>query len=521
MTTTNNNRLAVLAGLEEENQPLNIEIRTFGGETTAPMSESLFQEEEIGSGGGIDRWSFGDKKRLPRIFLFALVFGILGFAGMFLYSLRGTTVKPAPGEEVKTEPKSDGGSDPELARTKARLGLQTQQQLLNRPAPAGVPNGGERERAIKRRHSSPPAPVRTRTVADTSPPPVPAAPRVGREPSYRTVRPERRGREDYSLTSTRPAPPPARVYSSPASVVREEQAIDPEKAWLEASRVGSFGESTGEPSRPLRTRPVSNPAVESPESSESSDNIVPTDNIARGTEREAYPEEAAVLEDRVIRHARVPAGTRVRGVLETAIVTGVQMEESEVYPIRLTGDVTDRDGRVLMPENSIVFVSVKSVRGGAVQLQTDSVLLAKVTDAPDEPISLPPSAFSIRRIDGSPLIARAIRSGEGGGGGTDVGGLLFDVFSTAAGVLTGGGDDAYRNLYQMERVRDIYERNFRGNRDRATPLVSPGGTGWELEAGTEVSLYVTRGFTLALEAPASDNGEVAPEDIETGDGEPW
>lgn len=68
MTTTNNNRLAVLAGLEEENQPLNIEIRTFGGETTAPMSESLFQEEEIGSGGGIDRWSFGDKKRLPRIF---------------------------------------------------------------------------------------------------------------------------------------------------------------------------------------------------------------------------------------------------------------------------------------------------------------------------------------------------------------------------------------------------------------------------------------------------------------------
>jgi hypothetical protein len=206
--------------------------------------------------------------------------------------------------------------------------------------------------------------------------------------------------------------------------------------------------------------------------------------------------------------------------LETAIVAGGADTDGEVYPIRLTGDVTDRDGRVLMPENSIVFVSVKGARGGAVQLQTDSVLLAKVTDAPDEPISLPPSAFSIRRTDGSPLIARDLRSGEGGGG-TDVGGLLFDVFSTAAGMLTGGGDDAYRNLYQMERVRDIYERNFGGNRDRTIPLVSPGGTGWELEAGTEVSLYVTKGFTIALESPASDNGEVAPEDIETGEGEPW
>jgi hypothetical protein len=515
MTTTNNNRLAVLAGLEEENQPLNIEIRTESRETTAPMSESLFQEEEIGSGGGIDRWSFGDKKRLPRIFLFAVVFGILGFAGMFLYSLRGTTVKPAPGEEVKTEPKTDGGSDPELARTKARLGLQTQQQLLNRPAPAGVPNGGSGEIAPRRRESAPLAPVRTRTVAETSPPLVPTAPRVGREPSYRTVRPDRRRREDYSLTSTRPLPPPARVYPSPASVVREEQAIDPEKAWIEASRVGSFGDTGDNLTRPSRTRPVStNPTEATP--------TVPVleENLEVETPwEETYAEESAVLEDRVVRRVKVPAGTRVRGVLETAIVTGVQMEESEVYPIRLTGDVTDRDGRVLMPENSIVFVSVKGARGGAVQLQTDSVLLAKVTDAPDEPISLPPTAFAIRRIDGSPLIARALRSGEGGGG-TDVGGLLFDVFSTAAGMLT-GGDDAYRNLYQMERVRDIYERNFGGNSDRTIPLVSPGGTGWELEAGTEVSLYVTKGFTIALESPASDNGEVAPEEIETGDGGPW
>jgi hypothetical protein len=99
MTTTNNNRLAVLAGLEEESTgPLNIEIRTESGESTAPMSRSLFPEEEIESGEGVDRWSFGDKKRLPRLFLVALAFGILGLAGMFLYSLRGTTVQPAPGE---------------------------------------------------------------------------------------------------------------------------------------------------------------------------------------------------------------------------------------------------------------------------------------------------------------------------------------------------------------------------------------------------------------------------------------
>jgi hypothetical protein len=236
-------------------------------------------------------------------------------------------------------------------------------------------------------------------------------------------------------------------------------------------------------------------------------------------EGEVYPEEAAVLDDRIVRRVKVPAGTKVRGVLETAIVTGGQMDESEIYPIRLTGDVTDRDGRVLMPKESIVFVSVKGARGGVVQLQTDSVLLAGVTDATDEPLSLPPTAFSIRRVDGSPLIARS-RSGEGGGGGTDVGGLLFDVFSTAAGMLGGGGDDAYRHLYQMERIREIYDRRLGGGRERATPTVSPGVTGWELEAGTEVSLYVTKPFTLALESPASDNGEnleTIPDENDSGE----
>jgi hypothetical protein len=233
-------------------------------------------------------------------------------------------------------------------------------------------------------------------------------------------------------------------------------------------------------------------------------------------EGETYTEEAAVLEDRVVRRVRVPAGTRVRGVLETAIVTGGIEAEGEVYPIRLTGDVTDRDGRVLMPRESIVFVSIKNARGGAVQLQADSVLLADLASGTDEPIALPNAAFSIRRADGSPLIARASRSGESGGG-MDIGGTLFDVFTTAAGMLTGGsGDGAYRNLYQMERLRDIYDRRLGGNRERTTPPVSPGGTGWEISAGTEVSLYVTKPFTFALEAPAPESEGVvsAPEESE-------
>lgn len=483
MTTAN--RLAQLAGLEDPTpERLEINIQTEPSGSTTPTSESLFSNDEIESGEEVNRWSFGDRKRLPRMLLIAISV-VVGGGGLFLWSLsQSPTAQPIPETnepEETTTPLADE-NDPELGQTKTKLGLQTQQQLLEQPvepSPVVVP--------VRQRTAA----SQTRVAPSRSQQTVVRARPISSPPPPRVVE------RSVPITASRPVMP--RSYSQPVvSTVRPtvptftpSPEIPPQIAWQQASQLGSFGENSVDKTE-KRARAT-------PPSSDLQDPSMELEGAA-GAELEEviYEEEAVVLDERMLERVNVPAGVKGRGVLETAIAWEGQTAPEDLYLIRLTEAMVDRQGEVIFPENTVIFVSLSNARSGLVQLKANSVLL---TDGTDEPITLPSSAFSIRRSNGSPLIAKQHNYSEQQRRGVNVPGLMFDVLSSAAQMTMGGNsDNPYQSYYQMDRFKDIYDRNF-DQQERSRPNTSyqqPSISSWELEAGIELNLYVTKGFSFSV-----------------------
>ncbi|PSF35801.1 hypothetical protein C7H19_15360 [Aphanothece hegewaldii CCALA 016] len=494
MTTAN--RLAQLAGLEDPTpERLEINIQTEPSNSTTETSESLFSSDEIESGEEVNRWSFGDKKRLPKMLLIAIATSVVGSGGLFLWSLsQSPTAQPIPETkkpEATTTPLTDE-NDPELGQTKTKLGLQTQQQLLEQPvepSPQLVP--------VRQRTAAPSTRVapstRQQTVAEARPissPPVPRPPisRVERPAFVNVSRP--------ILPKTYPSPVVRPQVRSTVPTFTPLPKVEPQQAWLEASRLGSFGENA---SSSTEKRNRSQSVIQSYEEQEPTQE---TQEVVTESKEVFYSEEAAVLDERTFERVAVSAGVKGRGVLETAIAWSGQTVPEDVYLIRLTEAMVNRKGEIIFPENTVIFVSLKDARSGLVQLKTDSVLLP---DSTDEPITLPSSAFSIRRSNGSPLIAKQHNYSNQEKRGINVPGLMFDVLSSAAQMTMGGNsDNPYQSYYQMDRFKDIYDRNFAQQESRPNSYYQqPSISSWELEAGVEVTLYVTKGFSFSV--PIQEN----------------
>ena len=469
-------RLGILAGFEESEvkQPQPAENPENSSEVPLNSKQNptpLLDEEDIEEEGEINRFSFTSSK-LPIVLLTGLM--VLGGLGIGAYTTFGAkkTVsaksETAPVAEIKTSQ-----ADPEKGELQAKLGFREQNQQLNQintPKPTQTPYPRQSQTTLptQKRSSHVPSsrPVRNYSAPNSSP-------TLVRRPSV----PSPPTRTYYSKTVSPTYAPP------PTVPILEQPEKNPQKVWQEAASIGSYGGTQAKAE-------ISNPAQTETKVGEIGKEA---EEVKTGYEQE----EMSILTGKPINITSIPVGANVGGVLETAVYwdSGNKTREEDIYVVRLLAPLEDREGKILIPINSLIFVSAVVSNSGLIKLQPRNLITIQ-SDGTEKDIPLPERAFSIRRGDGSPLIAKREEYNPNRQGIDGVR-LGLDIVKTAAQFGLQGNGDGYRDLYQMNQLEQFYDRNFQQNdnqfRTPSQPVYS-----WQLKEGTQVEIYVTQSIRLEI-----------------------
>ena len=272
--------------------------------------------------------------------------------------------------------------------------------------------------------------------------------------------------------------------------------LPPEKAWLVAAKLGSYGQvSLEETSR-------GNYQVYSGYHEANSREIVRVNNQPsnqiNGQDRAEneffstvnYAEEAPVLLREPRSRMKIIVGSRARGIFNRAISwdnSPTALEQR--FVITLLSPLKTAGGSAAIPANSLMVVKLRSLSTtGLVQFEGDSVIVE--TAGSSREIKLPSHVVSIHSSDGNPLIAQRIDINiDNSGGGVDAGGLAVDVFSTAAEMAEWRG---------ASRLPRIYDR-FAGSPYQYNNRNNPQNIAWFLPEETQVEVFINRSFWLDKE----------------------
>jgi hypothetical protein len=407
--------------------------------------------------------------RYPRILA---IVGALAVAG-FIYGYMSLTSKDAPATETKPSPEPATSipkvePDPERQKIddlKGQLAFERQRNDL-----------------AERREKKPEA--EHRPLANPTPPPRPSATSLPVRVIYRNTPapPPRIETRTVFQTVRVPSPTPTPVSPPDRSALSPAHApVDPAKRWAESAAIGAFG--TEENSSVAAT-----PAPEA--------------------ERETVPvssaEEEPILRGRPVPVATIPAGTSVRGVLETPISRSDDEKlngESE-YAVRLLQPLVGRDDKMIAPVNSLLIVRATIASNGLIATTPERLLA--IDSGGEREIPLQGASISLRKEGGAPLIARRETS-IGRGRSLDPGTLAIGIAQTALPFLSGGGNnsDSFEQFYRMQQLQNFYERNFAPERgiEERNELQDPRLVTWTINAGEKIVIY----FNRAIRVRGEDN----------------
>jgi hypothetical protein len=228
------------------------------------------------------------------------------------------------------------------------------------------------------------------------------------------------------------------------------------------------------------------------EPSESVSTSLPTDDLpSLHSERSSYYEqELPVLEERRLSVKQIPIGEKASAsVMDSVVWDNNRIYHGDYLTIQLSEPLLDRHSEIVIPENSLLVVRAAPTPAGIVTLVAESFLVEQKGSLREIPIE--PNSLTIRTDDGEPLVAERVNLSEENSD-SDLGGLLVDVIGTAAGMAIGDGDNAYRDLYRLNQLEQLYDRHL-DSRSRRDSFYSSGSNAvWKLSAGMEVEVYVSR-----------------------------
>ena len=292
------------------------------------------------------------------------------------------------------------------------------------------------------------------------------------KPSPSSYRPN--SRSSPVVSSPPPAPPPKVIYRSvPVSVppltsvppVTPPEPIDPQQAWIAATKIGNYGQVTG-----LSTQ------------AKGKNN--PRPNTHKPSTPNTPPRTAQITH---IPNQQILIGSTAKAVLTNSVVWDSMALQKSLF-FRLKEPLNDRDGSVVIPQGAQIIASIGGVApSGVVEVKINSVLLEKQGEWQQLP--LPPDALSIQGKRGKPLLAKSFTPNNS----LDWGGGATEAIGTAAieTDLPGG-----RNLPRVI--------------DRLSPSSSRYWSAsfyWSLKKGIEVEVLVARSFALPLASKKEKNGE--------------
>ncbi len=292
------------------------------------------------------------------------------------------------------------------------------------------------------------------------------------KPSPSSYRPN--SRSSPVVSSPPPAPPPKVIYRSvPVSVppltsvppVTPPEPIDPQQAWIAATKIGNYGQVTG-----LSTQ------------AKGKNN--PRPNTHKPSTPNTPPRTAQITH---IPNQQILIGSTAKAVLTNSVVWDSMALQKSLF-FRLKEPLNDRDGSVVIPQGAQIIASIGGVApSGVVEVKINSVLLEKQGEWQQLP--LPPDALYIQGKKGKPLLAKSFTPNNS----LDWGGGATEAIGTAAieTDLPGG-----RNLPRVI--------------DRLSPSSSRYWSAsfyWSLKKGIEVEVLVARSFALPLASKKEKNGE--------------
>ncbi|MEX0271577.1 TrbI/VirB10 family protein [Leptolyngbyaceae cyanobacterium UHCC 1019] len=339
-----------------------------------------------------------------------LMAGAVGTVGLFLLSVNSwddkAATKPPPPSPEPT-PTADPSAQ-EIGRLKTETALRTQTQTIAQTKQNTAPRLPTKPNTQK-------SPLKTASTRSLSSTPVRTPAPVAVAPPVRSYTP---------VISPSPIARSAPLTDKPLNSVPENK--EPNQAWQDAVRVGSFGQgndggedlSTAEPAMDSSVSPSSLGTPSSTPSAVTAQskslNSGDTRHQEFGSPQRYDADVNAIMTGEPSQVSQLMPGSTAAATLNTPIVWAedIQQKQPQQFTVQLNEPLLGSDGSVALPAGTELVAQVDAVSdSGMVQLSVSSVVIPSA--AGSQIVQAPPGSLTITGEGGNPVMADNINRERG------------------------------------------------------------------------------------------------------------